>query len=119
VERGETLVDAVGREVREECGLTVEVHSPPLALVESISPDGGAHRHVVHVIFAASAPEAAEPASNDPAVRELAWFGGAELNGIVMHPPIGDLLQRWLSTFAHGLPADWPPLESTGIRWTD
>src|SRR5665811_1872378 len=41
VERGETLTEALEREIYEECGLRVQVENVPIALVQTISPDRG------------------------------------------------------------------------------
>jgi 8-oxo-dGTP diphosphatase len=119
VERGETLTEAVFREVHEECGLEVAVEERPIGLVESISPDGGASRHVVHLVFAAFVRGEGEPHGRDPAVDEVAWFAAEALPALIIHPPVNELLVGWLELFAHGAPPSWPPLESTGPRWID
>ena len=73
---GETLVEALHRELAEETGLVREYEElpveGPVAIVESISPERSLwSKHVVHVVFA------------------------GELDGITLHPPISRFLQRW------------------------
>ncbi len=59
VETGETLVAAATRELREETGLAVDVGR--LVLVcEAIEPGG---RHLLNMVYAATAPPAASCAS--------------------------------------------------------
>jgi 8-oxo-dGTP diphosphatase len=99
VEAGESLVDALHRELREECGIADELPlEGPVALVDSISPGHGPDaRHVVHIIFAADLGGRSLEAvtSQDAAVRGHRLFDIAELDGIVLHPPIQRFLRRW------------------------
>ncbi len=119
VERGESLTTAVARETREECGLDVEVLDTPLALVESISPDGGKSRHLVQLVFAARLPADGRAVSGDPAVREIGWFTVEELAGLVIHPPIHDLLISWSTFFGRSVGVPLPPFVAMGRRWAD
>ena len=87
VNSGESLVDALYRELAEEVGIE---HEPPpvegpVAIVDSISPVRSfAAKHVVHIIFAGdlSGRSLEAVTSRDAAVR-------------VLHPPIQRFLQRW------------------------
>lgn len=98
---GESLADAVRREVREEVGLDIAV-GRPLALLESISPDTDAYpKHVVHVVLAGetSAAEVAEAsvgpfslAVHDPKVLAARLFASAEIEALAMKPPIHDFV---------------------------
>lgn len=105
VERGESLADALAREVEEECGLTVEISGPPLAVVQTISPDGGLSRHLIQLVFPARiAPRRPDgplgfspPPGRDPAIQEVEWFGVGALPGLTLHPPINGLLSSWLA----------------------
>ena len=111
VERGETLTEALEREVHEECGLRVEVENVPIALVQTISPDRGKTRHLIQVIFEAS-PAVSEVGllkepprleSGDPAIKELHWFARQDIVNLDVHPPIHQLLISWLRL------RDWNP----------
>jgi ADP-ribose pyrophosphatase YjhB (NUDIX family) len=101
VRSGETLVQALHRELEEETGV---VHmgdelplEGPVAIVESISPERSLwSKHVVHVVFAADLlGPLHEVSSRDDAVAGHRVVGFGDLDGVNLHPPIGRFLQRW------------------------
>jgi 8-oxo-dGTP diphosphatase len=100
---GESLLQALRRELWEETGLfpagTELPLEGPVALVDSIAPRASlVRKHVVHVIFAADVSGSLEDVvSQDTAVRGHRAFGLAELDSISLHPPIQRFLQRWQS----------------------
>ena len=102
VNAGESLVQALVRELREEIGIVGEdVQLPlegPVALVDSIAPARSfTTKHVVHIIFAAdlSGRSLEAVTSHDVAVRGHRLFDAGELDGVVLHPPIQRFLRRW------------------------
>jgi len=99
VNSGESLVDALHREMAEEIGLADEVPvEGPVAIVDSIAPVRSfAPKHVVHIIFAGDLGGRSLEAvtSQDAAVRGHRLFAVAELDGVVLHPPIQRFLRRW------------------------
>jgi 8-oxo-dGTP diphosphatase len=116
VRSGETLVEALQRELAEETGL-VGVYDElpvegPIAIVESISPERSLwSKHVVHVVFAGELDGSLEgAASSDDAVRGHRLFEPDELDALVLHPPIA----RFLSRFRPGDPCVY-----LGARWAE
>jgi 8-oxo-dGTP diphosphatase len=98
VDVGETLVDALRRELAEELGLDEELPlEGPVALADSISPPGWPPKHVVHIVFAASLGDRSleQVTSADAAVRNQRLFDVEELSGLALHPPIQRFLARW------------------------
>ena len=94
---GESLIDALHRELGEEIGIDDELPvEGPVAIVDSISPDRTS-KHVVHIIFAGDLGGRSLEAviSQDAAVRGHRLFGVDELDGIVLHPPTKRFLPRW------------------------
>jgi len=94
---GESLTEALARELQEEVGVEPPSFEGPVALVDSIAPDRTIRaKHVVHVIFAGQLDGSLESvASQDAAVSGHRLFGVEELDGVVLHPPIARFLQRW------------------------
>ena len=96
---GESLVDALHRELEEEIGIDEELPvEGPVAIVDSIAPVRSfAPKHVVQIIFAGDlggrSLEAAT--SRDAAVRGHRLFAVTELDEVVLHPPIQRFLARW------------------------
>ena len=99
VDSGESLVDALHRELAEEVGVGAEVPvEGPVAIVDSIAPERSfAAKHVVHIIFAGDLGGRSLEAvtSQDAAVRGHRLFGRDELETVVLHPPIHRFLRRW------------------------
>jgi ADP-ribose pyrophosphatase YjhB (NUDIX family) len=99
VKSGESLVDALRRELAEEVGL--EENMPfegPIAIADSIDPVRSfAARHVVHIIFSGdlTGRSLEKVTSQDAAVRGHRLFDPNELDGVVLHPPIQRFLARW------------------------
>lgn len=102
VEPGESLLDALQRELGEEVGIVGRADElpveGPVAIVDSISPpDWPKPKHVVHVIFAGDLTGSSleTVTSQDAAVRGHRLFGAHELDGLALHPPIQRFLSRW------------------------
>ena len=98
VNSGESLVDALRRELAEEVGIRGVPFEGPIAIVDSIAPARSvAAKHVVHIIFSGDLQGRSLEAvtSADAAVRGHRLFGLNELDEIVLHPPIQRFLARW------------------------
>jgi ADP-ribose pyrophosphatase YjhB (NUDIX family) len=96
VHSGESLLDALEREITEEVGIDPPAFEGPVAIADSIAPDRLVSKHVVHIIFAGDLDGSLESvASQDEAVRGHRLFDPDELDGIVLHPPIQRFLARW------------------------
>jgi ADP-ribose pyrophosphatase YjhB (NUDIX family) len=102
VNSGESLVDALQRELYEEIGIVGAVEvlpvEGPVAIVDSIAPQQSfTQKHVVHIIFAGDlgGQSLVAVTSQDAAVRGHRLFSVDELDGIVLHPPIQRFLRRW------------------------
>ncbi len=95
IELGEKAREAVKREVKEECGIEVEV-GPVLEVVDSIhrDADGRLRFHYVIVDFLAYPREFSVCPSSD--AEEVRWFSPEELEGIPIPPGTKELLKRAL-----------------------
>jgi 8-oxo-dGTP diphosphatase len=99
VNSGESLVDALLRELSEEIGINDAIpFEGPIAIVDSIAPVRSfSARHVVHIIFSGDLEGRSleTVTSADAAVRGHRLFTLVELDEIVLHPPIQRFLARW------------------------
>lgn len=88
---GETLADALRRELQEELALRVGVQRL-LAIVESISPEPEYAKHVLHLIFEISAPAEAIPDPRDAKILSARFLDGLQLQTADVRPPIVEFL---------------------------
>jgi 8-oxo-dGTP diphosphatase len=99
VDVGETLIEALRRELREELGIETDVQfEGPVAIVDSIAPRGTlSRRHIVHIIFAADLSHRSleDVETRDAAVKGARLFVPEELHDVVLHPPVTRFLERW------------------------
>ena len=99
VNSGESLTDALHRELREEVGIEDEIPvEGPVAIVDSIAPKALLTRkHVVHIIFAADLSHRSleDVETKDAAIKGARLFSDDELEDVVVHPPIKRFLTRW------------------------
>jgi len=100
VDSGESLLEALRRELREELAIQWKdlPLEGPIALVDSIAPAWTlARKHVIHIIFGADVSDRSleDVQTRDVAVRDARLFSLAELEEIVLHPPIKRFLARW------------------------
>jgi len=97
--QGESLVDALHRELAEEIGIEEDIPvEGPVCIVDSIAPKRTvSSKHVVHIVFAGDLSGRSLEAvrSEDAAVRGHRLFALDELDSIVMHPPLQRFLRRW------------------------
>jgi ADP-ribose pyrophosphatase YjhB (NUDIX family) len=91
VQFGETLSDALRREIDEELGLRVGVQRL-VAIVESISPDPGYAKHVIHLIFEVSASPEALPEPQEVKVLNARYLDELQLQSADVRPPITEFL---------------------------
>ncbi|MBI2421573.1 MAG: NUDIX hydrolase [Candidatus Hydrogenedentes bacterium] len=109
VDYGESLAEAVARELREELHLVGTVHEP-LLINDAIDPEGG--RHLVQVGFRVTLTGQGEPKLGiDPRVVGWAWHPIADLGGLEMYPAIGPQLRDLLES------GDRPAARYLGNLW--
>lgn len=111
VNRGETLEQALRREVREETGLECSVGAPIL-INDTIAPTGG--RHLVNITFRAEATAGKlleRPA--DPAIEGIELVHPSALEGLDLRPPIAPALLAMLASTSK------EPIRYLGPLWTE
>lgn len=97
VEHGETLEEALTREVAEETGLRVELVKP-LFISDTLAPDGS--RHLVNLTFLCEARGAPQAPTPDRAIIGVDYVTREQLRALDLRPPLGRALgEAWASGF--------------------
>jgi ADP-ribose pyrophosphatase YjhB (NUDIX family) len=110
VETGETLAEALRREVREETGLDC-VPVRPLFISDTIAPDGS--RHVVNLTFLAEVRGGALAESRDRRVVGSDLVSPRDLLGLDLRPPMAQALADAAETGFEG------PAVYLGSLWVE
>lgn len=97
VEPGETLEEALLREVAEETGLLVRLVRP-MFISDTLAPDGS--RHLVNLTFLCEVAAAASVPPAEPAVLGLDYAERENLDEIDLRPPFARALKEaWATDF--------------------
>ena len=101
VELGESLVEAVVREAREETGLAVEA-GPIIETFDRVhrDADGRIRFHFVIIDFACRAPEGDAVAGSD--AEAVAWVRGDELEAYGVNPHAAGVIRKGLEAWRLG-----------------
>jgi 8-oxo-dGTP diphosphatase len=92
VDAGETIGEALRREVLEETGLEC-VPVRPLFISDTIEPEGS--RHVVNITFLAAVTGGELlPLPHDPSIEGIDLVAPESLAGIDLRPPMAEALKR-------------------------
>ena len=109
LERGETMLEASRRELREETGYDAEI-GRLLIVCEAIEPAG---RHIVNMVFAAKLISGSLSVGVDAALRDARWHSRESLAGLVVFPPVTDAI---VSCWDEGFQG---PVRVLGNVWRD
>jgi ADP-ribose pyrophosphatase YjhB (NUDIX family) len=91
VKGGESMPDALSREVEEETGLLVQA-GKLLCVSETIFPDGS--RHIINMVFRASREGGELKPSRDKRVVGSEFVSLKDLDRVNLFPPIGGYLMK-------------------------
>lgn len=93
LEAGETLQQALERELAEECGITATIGDLRL-VADGIAPEGS--RHVLHIVFDATPTGTTAPQGPDDRFVGCVWVPVGDLGDVPLRPPVS----RWIEASA-------------------
>jgi ADP-ribose pyrophosphatase YjhB (NUDIX family) len=99
VEQGESMHEALLRELDEECGLRSVRLDGPIAIAETIAPaDMRPRKHIVHLVFHGDVADDqfAKISTADVTIRGHQLFSTGELGTLDLRPPIHRFVERWM-----------------------
>jgi len=99
VEYGESIEEALKRELQEEAGLSIRV-SDILWIVDSIPDDH--HRHVINLIFSAEALSDILNPHPDQVLRDVQWIDIARIPELEIFPDTKAEILRYIQSGDRG-----------------
>jgi 8-oxo-dGTP diphosphatase len=96
VNPGETLEEALKRELKEELDIDINVNDVAL-ICDSIAPDGS--KHIVNICFFCTYNAGNYILSQEQRLYDFGFFNTVDLNNLPILPPIKDELQNILHGF--------------------
>lgn len=111
LEYNESVTDCVRRELKEETNLDIEVQDLAFSS-ETIAPDFS--RHVLHLVFFAQAIGGTLKIGDEERLLQTKYVKIADLDKLIMHPPIAQELQKALSSTERGF-----AIKHLGALWRD
>lgn len=91
VEFGESLPEALKRELLEETGLTIKV-GKLLLISDTIPPDK--HRHILHVMFEAQVTGGNLEVQPQDRLVDAKFHSLTELDNLIIYPPIVNVIKK-------------------------
>ena len=82
---GESLDEALKREIKEELNISVKVKQPVL-ICDSIDSNGG--RHILNICFACSYLKGEYSLGEEERLHNFSFFSQEELKKLVIYPPL-------------------------------
>ncbi len=109
VDFGESLEDALIRELREELHISVSVQEI-FCILDSISPEN--RRHIVNICFHTTLNGGSIQLGKEKRLHDFGFFGPEELDSLTIFPPMNGELKKLLTDVSTGR-------IYLGKRWTD
>lgn len=91
VEYGESMVEALHREVKEEIGIDVAVNEPAL-MCDSIDPSG--KRHIINICFLCDHRGGEPVVGSERRLFDCGYFSSDDLTDLSIYPPFPESLKK-------------------------
>ncbi len=93
VDYGESLRDALGREFKEELGISVDVGDVAF-LCDSIAPEE--ERHIIHIVFHCAYASGTYALGSETRLFNFSFFAAEKLHDLLIFPPVRDEIEQLL-----------------------